>query len=280
MLPLALLLAGCERVGFAVANLPADLGRYQVVRDIAYGSRRWQRLDVYSPIGGDARKRDTIVFFYGGRWTTGAKSDYRFVAQAFVAKGFNVVIPDYAKYPDVKFPVFVEDGAKAVAWTHDHISGYNGDPARIHVAGHSAGAHIGALIASDPHYLAAEGKTPTEVIASFAGLAGPYAFTPDEPDLMDMFGPPDLYPRMQVPTFISGKEPPMFLLWGQSDTTVKQVNLDKLQAAILNAHGAVESKIYPGADHIGVLSALSWINPQRLTVLDDMVRFFAKPRKP
>ena len=207
MLPIALVLAGCERISFAVANLPADFGSYHVKRDIFYGPQPWQRLDVYTPATDDPRLRDTIVFFYGGRWTTGAKADYRFVAQTFTARGFNVVIPDYAKYPAVRFPVFVEDGAKALAWTYDHIAAYGGDQARIHVAGHSAGAHIGALLTADPQYLAAQGKTPRQVIASFVGLAGPYSFTPDEADLMDMFGPPDRYPQMQATSFITGHEP-------------------------------------------------------------------------
>ena len=161
------------------------------------------------------KQLDVVVFFYGGRWTYGAKEDYRFVAATFVKEGFVVVIPDYRKYPQVRFPVFVEDGAKALAWVSDHIVEWHGNPARIHVVGHSAGAHIGTLLTADARYLAEEGKDRSLTIHDFAGLAGPYAFTPDEPDLEDMFGPPQNYPIMQVTTFIDDTTTDTAALWQQ-----------------------------------------------------------------
>ncbi|MGH8336669.1 MAG: alpha/beta hydrolase [Gammaproteobacteria bacterium] len=268
------LLPGCEKAGFAIANLPSAFANGGVTTGVAYGPQPWQKLDIYVPPSPGNRQLDTIVFFYGGRWTTGSREDYRFVGQMFADKGFITVIPDYSKYPAVRFPAFVEDGARALAWVHDHISGYHGDPRKIHVAGHSAGAHIGALLSADPHYLAAYHKSTQEVIASFAGLAGPYDFVPDEPDLVDMFGPPVRFPKMQVPTFITGHEPPMLLLWGAEDTTVRRYNLDKLQSAIESKSGQVRTIIYPGTDHVNIVAALSWLNPARAPVADDMVRFF------
>ncbi len=274
LLLLSALLSGCESAGFAVVNLPSYAGGATVARNIAYGPEPWQKLDVYTPKTPGKTPPDTIVFFYGGRWTKGARADYRFVGEAFAKKGFITVIPDYAKYPQVRFPAFVEDGAKALAWVHDHIVEYQGDPRRVHVAGHSAGAHIGALLAADQRYLAALNKTPGQVIASFAGLAGPYAFTPDEPDLIDMFGPSARYPAMQVPTFIDGSEPPMLLAWGADDKIVRRFNLDKLQAGIEAKRGRVRSIVYPGGNHINIVAALSWINPGSLPVLDDLAKFF------
>ena len=185
-----------------------------------------------------------------------------------------VVIPDYRKYPSVRFPVFVQDGAKALAWTYDNIKSYGGAPSRIHVAGHSAGAHIGALLTADARYLANEGKKRSKVIRSFAGLAGPYDFVPDEPDLEDMFGPPENYPLMQVTTFIDGKQPPMLLLYGAADTDVAPYNLERLQRRIKAAGGRVESIIYPDTDHIDILLALSWLKSDDAPVLADMIKFF------
>src|SRR5262249_25592652 len=157
---------------------------------------------------------------------------YRFAGDAFARHGYIAVIPDYRKYPRVRFPAFVEDSAKALAWVYSHIADYGGDRDRIFVAGHSAGAHICAPLTADPHYLAHEGQDRSTVIRGFAGLAGPYAFTPSEPDLEDMFGPPERYPAMQVTTFIDGTQPPMLLLYGGSDTTVRRYNLDRLEARI------------------------------------------------
>jgi acetyl esterase/lipase len=258
---------------WAVNLAPAFSGT-RIERGTAYGQEAWQRLDIYTPPARAERARPVIVFFYGGRWTGGSRENYRFAGDAFARRGYIAVIPDYGKYPHVRFPVFAEDGAKALSWVYDRIAGYGGDRDRIFVAGHSAGAHIGALLAANPHYLAREGKDRSAVICGFAGLAGPYAFTPSEPDLEDMFGPPGNYSAMQVTTFIDGTQPPMLLLYGGSDTTVRRYNLDRLEARIREKGGVVKSIVYPGVDHIWIAGALSWANFFGPPVLDDMLTFF------
>ena len=266
--------SGCTQLAFMTANLPAHFSRTTVVHDRVYGPEPLQKLDIYRPDDTKGPARDVIVFFYGGRWTNGAKEDYRFVGATLAEKGFIVVIPDYRKYPQVRFPVFVRDGAKALAWVSDHIAEWHGNPSRIHVLGHSAGAHISALLSADPQYLSDEGKDRSRTIYDFAGLAGPYAFTPDEPDLEDMFGPPQNYPRMQVTTFIDGTQPPMLLLYGKRDTAVKLANLEKLEARITQRGGCVRSRIYPDADHTALLRALTWWNIKSLPVVEDITKFF------
>lgn len=274
LLALLLTVSGCAQAAFTTANLPTHLVEMAVVHNQSYGAEPLQKLDIYIPANSVEKPLDVVVFFYGGRWTYGAKEDYRFVAATFVQKDFIVVIPDYRKYPQVRFPAFVEDGAKALAWVFDHIAESHGDPTRIHVVGHSAGAHIGALLAADPHYLANEGKLRALVIRDFAGLAGPYAFTPDEPDLEDMFGPPQNYPHMQVTTFIDGTQPPMLLLYGNMDTVVKLANLEKLEGRITQRGGCVRARIYPDTDHADLIGALSWWNLQKVPVVDDITAFF------
>ncbi len=271
-------LSACTQAAFTVANLPAHLVDMNVKHDQPYGPEPSQKLDMYLPVDPKDKQLDVIVFFYGGRWTYGAKEDYRFVAATFVKKGFVVVIPDYRKYPQVRFPAFVEDGAKAIGWVIDHIAELHGNPDRIHVVGHSAGAHIGALLAADPHYLAEEGKDRSLAIHDFAGLAGPYAFTPDEPDLEDMFGPASNYPSMQVPTFIDGTQPPMLLLYGDKDRAVKYANLQKLKQRIMQRGGCVRSRIYSDADHTDLIGALSWWNRHRAPVVEDITKFFGACR--
>jgi len=262
-----------QSLGLAVVNLAPAFSRIKI-DGAAYGPDGWQRLDIYMPPESEKLKLPVVVFFYGGRWTTGTRESYRFVGDAFAKRGYIAVIPDYRKYPAVRFPAFVEDGAKALAWVHDHIADYGGDPGRIFVAGHSAGAHIGALLAANPSYLAHEGKNRNSVIRGFAGLAGPYAFTPDEPDLEDIFGPPERYAGMQVTTFIDGTEPPMLLLYGDADAVVKRANLDRVVARIREKGGRANSIIYPGVGHMGILGALSWVNFRGLRVRDDMLAFF------
>ena len=262
-------------LGPALLNLPTFFSRTGLVRNIAYGQEPSQRLDIYLPAGHETRNLPVIVFFYGGRWMAGQKEIYRFAGDAFAKRGFIVAIPDYAKYPAVRFPAFAQDGAKALAWVSDHVAEYGGNPARIFVAGHSAGAHIGALLAANPAFLANEGRDRGAVIRGFAGLAGPYAFTPDEPDLIDMFGPPECYPAMQVTTFIDGTQPPMLLLYGDADTTVRRYNLDRLEAKIQEKGGAVKSIIYPGIDHLWIVGTLGWLNWRGPAVASDITAFFA-----
>ena len=274
LLGLLCALSGCTQVAFMTANVPTHFKDMTVVRNQAYGPERSQQLDLYLPPHPKEKTFEVIVFLYGGRWTNGAKEDYRFVGARLAERGFVVVIPDYRKYPQVHFPTFVKDGAKALAWVSDHIREFHGDPSRIHLAGHSAGAHIGALLAADAHYLADEGKDRSRTIVDFTGLAGPYAFTPDEPDLEDMFGPPSNYPNMQVTTFIDGSQPPMLLLYGDRDRAVKSANLEKLTQRITERGGCVQSHIYQGADHTDLIGALSWWNPQRVSVVHDMATFF------
>jgi acetyl esterase/lipase len=271
---LALAASGCTRIGFTLANMPGYFTTTEVTRDVPFGSAARQKLDIYSPAEHSDTPRDVVVFFYGGRWETGTRQDYRFVGEAFAKRGFITIIPDYAKYPDVKFPVFVEDGAKALAWVFDNASKLGGNPARIHVAGHSAGAHIGALLSVDPHYLQALGKDRAAVIHDFTGLAGPYSFVPDAPDLIDMFGPPANYPLMQATTFVDGTQPPMLLLWGADDTDVKRSNLDKMIGAIHAKGGCLTTKIYPKTTHVGIAAGLTWMNPDHISVLQDMSAYF------
>lgn len=275
LLSFLLTTSACTQASFTAANLPTHFDNViRVVRDKTYGPEPSQKLDIYIPADAKDTPFDVIVFFYGGRWTYGAKEDYRFVGATFAKRGFLVVIPDYRKYPQVRFPLIVQDGAKALAWAYDHIAESHGNPARIHVVGHSAGAHIGALLAADRHYLAEEGHDRLLILRDFVGLAGPYAFTPDEPDLEDMFGPPKNYPNMQVTTFIDGTQPPMLLLYGDRDTAVKLANLEKLEQRIKQRGGCVRSHIYPGVDHTDLIGALTWWNLQKVPVADDITRFF------
>ncbi|HEY8569873.1 alpha/beta hydrolase [Microbulbifer sp.] len=268
------LLSACSSGAFFLANLPVKFARPEVHRDISYGPQPWQKLDIYLPEETSA-PAPVLVFFYGGRWSFGKKEQYAFVAKTFADAGYIVVLPDYSKYPAVKFPVFVEDAAKAVAWTHDHIHLYGGDTSRFYISGHSSGAHMGALVAANPEYLKTEGK-PLSIVTAFAGLAGPYDFVPEAEDLKDIFGPPNNYPNMQVPTFVRGDEPPMLLLHGADDKDVIQRNLNRLRDKIEKSGGAVEAHIYDDVDHIDMIGSLSWLLEFKAPVERDMLEFFER----
>lgn len=269
---LALLLSGCAQVGIFTANIPAHFSEVTRKQDILFDTKNSLKLDIYIPK--NARNADVVVFFYGGRWTDGRKDQYQFAGTALAEQGFVVVIPDYRKYPDVKFPAFIEDGAEAVAWVSDHIQEYNGNSDRIHLSGHSSGAHIAALITANPKYLAAKGKNRDHVIKSFAGLAGPYDFTPEEKDLVDMFGPPENYPLMRPVTYADGRIPPLLLLHGADDEIVGKFNYEHLRDKVIKDGGSVKTKLYKGIDHVWIVGALSWLGRDKAPVLADMSQFF------
>ena len=266
-------LTACTDAAFCVANLPAAFSSVSVTRDLAYGDGPSKTLDLYTPKAAAQASLPVIIFLYGGRWTVGEKGQYAFAADTLAQQGFIVAVPNYRKYPEVKFPVFVEDAAEAVAWVHDTIAAHRGDPGRIFLAGHSAGAHIGALIAADPKYLKAHNKSRS-ILTAFAGLAGPYDFVPEAEDLKDMFGPPERYAQMQVSSFIDGRQPAMLLLHGQKDDTVRLYNLERLAAAIRAKGGSVQTKIYPAVDHIQIVGALTVFWRHKAPVKDDLVSFF------
>jgi acetyl esterase/lipase len=267
-----LVTCGCEKLSFSIANAPVFYTEKQIKRDIVYSLESSATMDIYYP-DEYSKPLPVILFIYGGNWQRGDKDSYAFVASNFTQRGFAVAIADYRKYPEVKFPAFVQDMADATVYLHRYATDLNLDQNRLFILGHSAGAHIGALVATDPFYMKNAGGN-RDWIKAFAGLAGPYAFIPEEKDLQDIFGPPERYDLMQVPTFIDGKQPKMLLLQGREDKVVGLFNLEKLEKAIRQKGGVVQTKIYPGLDHVGIVGALSWVYRNKANVADEVTEFF------
>jgi len=270
----SLITTACSEAAFGVVNIPAKLSDVKVIKDIAYGTEPLQNLDIYVPDNLGDNKAPVLVFIHGGRWTFGNKDQYAFVGDSFAKQGYITVMINHRKYPTVKFPTFVEDGAQAIAWVHKNITQYGGNK-DLFLSGHSSGAHIGALITADARYLKAHGLTP-DIINAFAGLAGPYDFEPKERDLKDMFAPPSAYDQMQVTTFIDGKEPPIYLLTGADDKTVYYANIEKLEKVITEQKGRVAVKVYKGLDHQGIMKDFTWVSTNDVNVQRDMIKFFEK----
>jgi len=269
----ALILGACTQASYTAINAPTYFDGIKRVSSVAYGDEKLQTLDIYLPKTASQQSPKPIVFFlHGGRWTDGNKDQYKFAGSRLAEAGFVTVIPDYSKYPNVKFPEMMKDPAAALSWVADHAGEYGGDVEKIHVMGHSSGAHMGAILAVDNRYLNAHEKS-TDIITSFVGLAGPYHFEPDEPDLIDMFGPQEKFPQMQVGTFISESAPPMYLLRGGKDTTVGQINVDNIMAAAKGMDVNIQTKTYPKLDHIGIMSAFSWVYDDKGGVVSDVVAF-------
>ncbi|HEX5539311.1 MAG TPA: alpha/beta hydrolase [Methylophilaceae bacterium] len=265
-----LIVAACSPVTLLNLAVPDD--GYRKTSDIAYGPTERNKLDVYVPKAPLAKPLPVVVFFYGGTWEAGRRQDYQFVAQALTASGFVAVVPDYRVYPEVVFPAFMQDAAAAVKWTRDNIARFGGDPTQLFVMGHSAGAHIAALLTLDGEYLRDVGLQPQD-LDGMIGLAGPYDFLPLQNDrLKIIFGPEDERWKSQPVNFVDGHNPPMLLVVGTADKRVLPKNTYSLASRLKAAGGPVEIAEFRGWGHIDIVAKLA--KPLRdETLLQTIVRF-------
>jgi len=267
---LALPAAGCESALFAFANrglAPPDA-------TVAYDSSLGLSLDVYRPAPGalppDGGMAPTVVFFYGGAWRRGERSQYQFVGRRLAELGVLAIVADYRTFPQAGFPAFVEDAAQAVAHVRRHAGAWGGDGGRLYLAGHSAGAQIAALLGTDARYLRAHGLQPAD-LAGVVGLSGPYDFVVSG-RLREVFGPPAQWPRAQPLNFVDGDEPAFLLVHGARDRTVESRDA-VLLAERLRVHGVqAELVLLPDAGHAATLLGL--YDPARAPRVVDAIRAF------
>jgi acetyl esterase/lipase len=240
-----------------------------------YGSGARNKLNIWVPTG--TKKTDrlpVLVFLYGGGWYSGARDDYGFAGRAFAKRGFVVVIPDYRIVPDGHWPDFLNDSAAAVAWTDAHIGNYGGDPDRIALAGHSAGAYNAVMLALDPQWLRATGSD-TSVIRGVAALAGPYDFAPFEKGGRADVAMGDIRPieRTQPIRFVRSDAPPLWLGHGTADTVVRVRNSQRLAAAMHKVGGSATLREYDGLSHNDLVMALTKPLAYKGPILPEMTDF-------
>lgn len=252
-------------------------GTRKVANGVPYGTHG-QRLDVWAPAGSRAAgaKRPVLIWWYGGGWVKGDRAAYAFAGRAFAQAGYLVVVADYRKVPQVRFPAFLEDGAEAVAWTRDNAARFGGDPARIALAGHSAGAYTAIMLALDPRWLRAQNVDP-HVVKAAVGLSGPYDFYPFEKkraiDAMSAWPRPE---ETQPIHFARGDAPPLLLVTSSEDVTVRPRNAIGLAARLRQLGAPVELKQYGGLGHEDVVMALAKPFRGKAPVLSDSLDFLAR----
>lgn len=271
------LLLACSPVRILNALTPSYT--FSLFADIPYGPGERQVLDVYLPARvvhdwpTDANEGlPVVVFFYGGSWQSGERKDYLFVGEALASRGFVAVLPDYRTYPATTFPGFVDDAARAVAWAREHAAAFGGDPHRLFLMGHSAGAQIAALLATDGRYLAAQRMHKSD-IAGMIGLAGAYDFLPLRDPTLERIFPQEARAASQPIRFIQGTEPPVWLAIAENDTVVEPGNTYRFARALQQTGDTVVVMRYGNVSHamiVGVLGApLRSVAP----VLDDLSTF-------
>jgi acetyl esterase/lipase len=268
-------LAGCSPAGLlnTASRISGDGATRLAVSGAAYGPLARQKLDVWVPKAKTAAPLPVVVFFYGGGWVAGERGDYGFAGRAFAANGFVAIVADYRLVPQVRFPAFLEDGALAVKWARDHAREYGGDPQRISLAGHSAGAYEAAMLTLDPHYLRAAGVDP-HIVRAAALLAAPTDFYPwTEARGRDALG---AWPRpreTQPITFARADAPPILLMHGTADTVVRPYNSERLAAKLARLGAPVALRLYPGKSHVDLVKSLSPLFRGSTPALFDSVAF-------
>ena len=275
LLPIAalLLLAACAPVATLNALVARD--SHALEPDVAYGENPRQRLNVYRPARAAAPAGwPMVVFFYGGSWNDGERADYKFVAEALAARGILTLVADYRLYPEVRYPDFLHDSARALAFGIEQAPRLGADPRRIFVMGHSAGAYNAAMLAFDARWLAAARHTPAE-LAGFIGLAGPYDFLPmTNPQAQPVFFHPNYPSGTQPLEHASRQAPRSFIGAPANDRLVDpQRNSVGLADKLKSLQVPVTLRLYPRTSHVTLAGAfarpLRWLAP----VLDDVVDF-------
>ena len=270
------LLTACSRIDVLNATVPTHT--YRLTPGLAYGPDPRQQLDVYQPVHPPGAHRPQpaplVVFFYGGSWSSGERADYRFVGEALASHGIVTVVADYRLSPAVRYPVFLQDSARALRWAIANAAVYEASPERVFAMGHSAGAYNAAMLALDPRWLAAEGLTPAR-LAGWIGLAGPYDFLPiGDPLTQVAFTWPATPADSQPMAHVSGRSPPALLLAPADDTVVDPQRSTLMLAQRLRAAGVpVESALYDRVGHATLVASMAWVLRSRAPVLPRITAF-------
>ncbi|QDA60371.1 alpha/beta hydrolase [Hymenobacter jejuensis] len=244
-------------------------------RDIAYLATtasefdaERHRLDVYAPRK-SAAPRPVVVFIHGGSWNSGDKNTYSFIGRRLAKQGVVAVIINYRLAPTVEVPAMAADCAHAVQWTRQHIGEYGGDPSRLFVMGHSAGAGLAALLATDNELFAKLGLATNPVRGAIlddpAGL-NMYTYLqkmeyPGDAQYLVPFGHNQQVWRSVSPYYHLTASSPPFLMFVGGDTYPSIKNSSAEFRKRLQELGFQPGfTVLPGKKHIPMVLQLYWQN--------------------
>jgi acetyl esterase/lipase len=258
-----------------IINASVNRKAFELHENLHYGLLERQCLDLYvvpNALG-------TLVFVHGGYWDAGNKEEYLFVAENLCLAGFTVAIINYRLAPEGVFPKMMQDLALAVGWLLRELPIYGTTSRNLGLLGHSAGAHMIALLCVIPDHLERVGLS-RQVIQASVGMAGPYDFLEwleTDERAQKAMGAREQWLETQPALIADGKNPPMLLLHGAKDTLCSPAHAPRLAHEIRLKGGNVDWKAYENLDHFRIIGAFSklirWLEPK---VLDDTIAFFKK----
>jgi acetyl esterase/lipase len=229
--------------------------RIEITRSVVYAEGSRRTLDICRPR--TAVAAPVVTFFYGDGWRSGYKELYRYVAKALARRGYVAILPDYRIYPEARFPDFIEDAALAIGWIKRNAGRFGGDPGQLFVMGHSAGAYIAAMLATDSSWLEPVGLVPGRDIAGLIGIAGPYDFLPLRDETLKVIFGGANRPETQPIFHVSAGAPPALLLTGSHDDVVDSGNATRFAARLRAADNDATVRTYSRVGHYIIVAAFA-----------------------
>jgi len=258
----------------AVSTSIADTMKVRVVRDVPYASDGSPKhaLDMYVPEG--RRGVPVIVSLYGGGLTAGDKNQQAFIGERFASAGIVTAVVNYRLTPEVTHPAHVRDAAASIAWVKRHAAEYGGDPNQLFVIGHSAGAYLAALIATDERYLAAEHLSSSDI----RGVVPVSAFysieRPDVAPVRDkrIWGAdPTKWPDASPSHHLHNHIPPLLILYADGDDGWRRdQNVEAARALKAAGNARVDIVQIAGRTHNSIWSRIAESNDE---VADRILKF-------
>lgn len=288
---LATLLAGCtlaERAALGLYYVRTDHPAARTVRDLPYvegpeAHPERHRLDLFLPRRAVPPGWPVVVFVHGGGWTQGSKDltfggedVYGNIGRFFAAHGVGAAVINYRLQPEATWEEQARDVARAVAWVHRHAGPYGGDPGAVFLMGHSAGAHLAALVALDRRWLVAEG-VPPEAVCGVIAVSGAALDLTDRASVAGAFRyyarrfgprgvpPPDTFPEEPLPwqraaspsTFARANGPAFLVAYAGGESAALQRQSERFAAALRAAGAEARVVVASGLGHARIVATLS-----------------------
>lgn len=265
VLTAVLALSACAPVSILNGITPSST--FDRTKNVAFGEGERDSLDIYRA----EKPKDAspvLIFVHGGSWDSGSKGIYKFLAEGFTRSGYDVVVPNYRIYPDAKFPNFLHDNARAVAFTQTTFP-----DRKMVLVGHSAGAYNVLMLGLRDEFLKGAGVDRCAAISGLVALAAPTGIVPLKSErLIEIF--PDRFTGNDAAlNNVTGPAPALFLGHGEEDTTVYPKNSIDLAEKITERGGVAQVEIYPGQSHSDVVKVLSRHFDEDVSLKADIVKF-------
>ena len=257
-----------------------NAGYKLALADGHYGPMAVQKIEVIVPDTPSERPRPVVVFIHGGGWNSGSPDDYRFIGRTLAREGYIVVLSGYRLGAEGRYPVMLEDSALAVAWVQAHVAEYGGDTGQVFLMGHSAGAYNVMMLGLERQWLGRVG-VPDTFVKGVIGLSGPYDFYPFTSDSARAAFGHVADPAITQPIhFVRADAPPLLLITGDADVTVKPRNSEALAKAMTALGRPNRPVVLAGTDHSGTVMKLAAPFSRDRRVLDPVLAFLTAQCKP